>query len=48
MVYSNQSMPASSPQAREQTISSIIKCFGVGAIIKKGEASHLNESVIPT
>ena len=39
------------PQAREQTleqtISSIIKRFGDGAIIKMGEASHLNVSVIP-
>jgi recombination protein RecA len=52
MVDSNQSMPASTPQAREQmleqTISSIIKRFGDGAIIKMGEARHLNVSVIPT
>jgi recombination protein RecA len=45
-------MPASTPQAREQkleqTISSIIKRFGDGAIIKMGEESHLNVSVTPT
>ena len=46
MVDSNQSMPAS-PQAREQTISPIIRRFGGGAIIKRGEANHLNVSVIP-
>ena len=48
MVDSNQSMPASTPQAQEQTISSIVKRFGDGAIIKMGEATRLNVGVIPT
>jgi recombination protein RecA len=35
-------------QVLEQTISSIIKRFGDGAIMKMGDASHLDIDVIPT
>ena len=35
-------------QVLEQTISSIIKRYGDGAIMKLGDASHLDIDVIPT
>jgi len=48
MAKSNRLAADSKDQILDQTISSIIKRYGEGAIMKLGEATHLDVDVIPT